>query len=262
MYGADTSGQEFTALRLGATYLQKDNYKATGRYEVRIGRHTLDQLASAGGSLKLNNDYTLFFDDRYFDSTYNENFLQVGAAYRPAGRDDINGLFKFSWKARHAELKESRFIGATNWNWRPQVLKGTDLMAQYAFKFVDVSDSGHSFTDMVRLRVMKDITRYLECGAHAATLIQHETGTIDLSWGVEAGVKVVKNVWLTLGYNFRGFTDKDFDDARAWAQGPYMKVRMKFDENTVKDVYDAVVKTSSPMLPPVVVAPKITQANK
>ena len=41
--------------------------------------------------------------------------------------------------------------------------------------------------------------------------------------------------YTSLGYNAWGFSDKDFSAADYTAQGPYIRFRMKFDQQTVKD---------------------------
>jgi len=43
------------------------------------------------------------------------------------------------------------------------------------------------------------------------------------------------NAWISVGYNLVGFEDKDFSSAAYTAQGPYVRFRMKFDQQTVRD---------------------------
>jgi len=54
--------------------------------------------------------------------------------------------------------------------------------------------------------------------------------------GADVGVTFMKNAWVSLGYNVQGYNDKDFDDAHYLAQGPYLKFRIKFDQDTFKDL--------------------------
>jgi len=48
----------------------------------------------------------------------------------------------------------------------------------------------------------------------------------------------VNNVWLSLGYNFNGFDDDDFEAARYTREGLYLKLRVKFDEDTARNILD------------------------
>ena len=45
-----------------------------------------------------------------------------------------------------------------------------------------------------------------------------------------------ENVWVSLGYNVSGFEDEDFEAAKYRSEGPYIKLRAKFDQNTAKNV--------------------------
>jgi opacity protein-like surface antigen len=56
----------------------------------------------------------------------------------------------------------------------------------------------------------------------------------DYSAGPAVGYKVLDNAWLSVGYNFTGFTDRDFSAADYTAQGAYLKFRVKFDQESVR----------------------------
>jgi hypothetical protein len=43
-------------------------------------------------------------------------------------------------------------------------------------------------------------------------------------------------VWISLGYNWRGFSERDFQANRYTASGPYLNFRMKLDQDTFKDL--------------------------
>jgi hypothetical protein len=58
----------------------------------------------------------------------------------------------------------------------------------------------------------------------------------DQSVGVDLGVTVARNVWVSIGYNFAGFRDDDFEASRYTAQGPFVKFRMKADQDTFRDL--------------------------
>src|SRR3546814_6697182 len=40
------------------------------------------------------------------------------------------------------------------------------------------------------------------------------------------------NAWVSVGYNVRGFQDRDFEQAHHTAEGAYMVLRLKFDQDT------------------------------
>ena len=53
-------------------------------------------------------------------------------------------------------------------------------------------------------------------------------------YGLSVGRILVDNVWLSLGYNLVGFTDPEFSAADYTAQGPYIRIRAKFDQLSVR----------------------------
>ena len=67
-----------------------------------------------------------------------------------------------------------------------------------------------------------------------------ETMTVKLadedSLGLDVGTTIAKNMWVSVGYNFAGFADDDFSASRHTAQGPYIKIRIKADQDTFKDL--------------------------
>ena len=45
-------------------------------------------------------------------------------------------------------------------------------------------------------------------------------------------------MWLSVGYNFDGFVDDDFTDSEYRAEGVFFKFRMKFDQDSVREIMD------------------------
>jgi hypothetical protein len=41
-------------------------------------------------------------------------------------------------------------------------------------------------------------------------------------------------MWLSVGYNFKGYYDQDFTAAHYTAKGMFLRFRFKFDQDTVK----------------------------
>ena len=65
-------------------------------------------------------------------------------------------------------------------------------------------------------------------------LYSSNTDNYRYSLGPAIGLNVFKNMWLSVGYNIDGFEDEDFSAAEYTANGPYVKMRFKFDKSTVK----------------------------
>lgn len=105
--------------------------------------------------------------------------------------------------------------------------------AKYALDTFDGEDYS-GFTDLIGVEVRHDVRDWLDVGVQASSLNAWTAGTHAYSVGPMVGFSPVTNGWITLGYNFRGFTDSDFDAARYTAAGPYLQLRFKFDQNSFR----------------------------
>ena len=52
--------------------------------------------------------------------------------------------------------------------------------------------------------------------------------------GAEAGYLLMSNLWVSGGYNFYGFSDRDLEGEDYTRAGPYARLRFKFDEDMFK----------------------------
>lgn len=94
--------------------------------------------------------------------------------------------------------------------------------------------SGWSSLFGVDLR--RDLTRVLDVGMHGTWLSSEAGGTREHAVGIDIGINAARNLWLSVGYNFAGFDDDNFDASRYTAAGPYVRFRFKADQDTFKDL--------------------------
>ncbi|MGL6159618.1 OmpA family protein [Microbulbifer sp.] len=105
----------------------------------------------------------------------------------------------------------------------------------YGAKYVLDSFDGEEYsgyTDMLGVEIRHDLSEWLDLGLQASALNSWNAGTHLYSFGPQLGFSPVRDGWITLGWNLRGFRDRDFEAARYTAQGPYLQLRFKFDQNT------------------------------
>jgi hypothetical protein len=57
------------------------------------------------------------------------------------------------------------------------------------------------------------------------------SGAAETALGLEAGYLVWKNLWLSVGYNAKGFSAPDLASEAVTQRGAYLRLRFKFDEN-------------------------------
>lgn len=92
-------------------------------------------------------------------------------------------------------------------------------------------DEYDGFTQLLGGEYRHDFTKVIDLGLHAHTLHSGNSNNYQYSSGVSVGFKLARNIWLSLGYNFNGFEDRDFA-----AQGTYLQFRMKFDQDTATEI--------------------------
>jgi uncharacterized repeat protein (TIGR01451 family) len=103
--------------------------------------------------------------------------------------------------------------------------------AKYALDSFD-GEEYDGYSDLLGIEVRHDLKTWLDVGLQASSLNSWSQHAHAYSFGPQVGVSPVANGWVTLGWNVRGFTDNDFDAARYTAQGPYLQLRFKFDQNS------------------------------
>ena len=70
--------------------------------------------------------------------------------------------------------------------------------------------------------------------------MRHQTQGDEVSagYGMSVSRVLVDNVWVSLGYNLIGFYDAEFSGADYTAQGPFFRIRAKFDQLSVKEALE------------------------
>ena len=89
-------------------------------------------------------------------------------------------------------------------------------------------------TQLVGMQYRYDWTPRLDLSFHGDILHSSNSDNFKYSIGPSVGVNVYKNMWLSVGYNVEGFEDEDFTSSEYTANGPYVKLRLKFDATTIK----------------------------
>lgn len=95
-------------------------------------------------------------------------------------------------------------------------------------RFADEKYDG--FIDVIGLEVRQDIGRRFDVGVNGSMQHSWSSHTKAFSAGPTLGFSPGNNVWLVAGYNVSGYRDRDFEDARYTRQGPYLTLRLKFDQ--------------------------------
>jgi uncharacterized repeat protein (TIGR01451 family) len=246
------SNYDFTAVSMGTTYKEK-SWSWTSRVEVRYAENedkwgvTTGIYSEPASGIGLSAGIQLFRTEAESGSDATDADIRFGLAYRPKKTRWII-LDRLDLKVDEKEDSNSNFencriINNMNANFKPD--SKTQISLQYGLKYVmDTIDADHysGYTDLMGVEGRYDLTKQWDVGLRSSVLHSWRSDEIDYSSGVSIGHNVVKNVWLSIGYNFLGFEDEDFSRADFTAQGPFIQFRFKFDQKSVRDALKGFVR--------------------
>jgi len=241
--------EDFTSAYIGLGY--RTQWTAgSGRIETRLNEQEDAYIASGSISREVSETFSVAGTAR-LQLTQPED-LGVGET------DEVTGDLKvgFAWRPRvegpvvlnrlDVAYDRSRFGDTTtrvvnNLAANTYVGDRTQVAAHYGVKYVQSEFGGIKVSDWTHLlggEARFDVTERIDLGIHGSILYVPGSGTKEYAWGPSIGVSPVNNVWLSLGYNFNGFDDDDFEAARYTREGLYLKLRVKFDEDTARNILD------------------------
>ena len=111
---------------------------------------------------------------------------------------------------------------------------GTEATLYYGAKYVRGRFAGDVYTgvvDVAGFELRQDLGQRFDAGVQGS--VQHAwggRGAWAWSGGPSVGVSPGGNVWVTAGYNVAGYRDRDFEADRYTRSGPYVTMRVKFDQ--------------------------------
>lgn len=243
---ASSGSEDFTAVSAGATYLVK-GLTWDSRFEYRTSASE-DKWGVVSGVVKEQGDgWAWSARGQYFQTaaaggleTRRAN-IRLGLVYRPPQTRWIH-LNRFDMIHENqagggqSDMTSWRLVNNYSANYKPR--KHLQVSLKYGAKFVMDTISGRryqAYTDHAGFEMRYDLTSKWDIGLRGSVLHSWNGGQLAYSAGASSGYNVVDNAWVSLGYNVWGFSDKDFSAADYTAQGPYVRFRIKFDQQSVKD---------------------------
>ena len=121
-------------------------------------------------------------------------------------------------------------------NYKPR--KDLQVSLGYGAKIANERIGGETFagyTDQPSIELRYDVTPLWDLGVRGSVLHVWNAGQLSYSAGPSVGFTPATNVWLSLGFNLTGYHDRDFSAATATAFGPLLRVRLKFDQESVRE---------------------------
>lgn len=269
--------QKGVAASIGVDYTANALWKASAKLEFRrlfdsaqyVGNQSQDQwLSTLSIARKLNRDWTLLARNYLLFTRNHDNIsgapqgnnlqerAQLGVAWRPVDDNRVNGLARYEYKNVRTEgqatfeaLGDNYYAHIVSAHLDYHPARPWWFSSRVAAKSTVERNlpSGQQKYNAWLLggRVVYDISENWDISVLANYLHSPQGHTSQWARGVEAGYLLKENLWLSLGYNASGFSERDMNNADYTAKGIYLRLRFKFDENLFKG-NDAQINRSLP----------------
>ncbi|MDJ0700761.1 MAG: OmpA family protein [Woeseiaceae bacterium] len=238
--------EDFTAAFLGAMYssefwsanmrIEHRNSDSEDRWSTLVGWYR--QPAVGHGLSAGFNAYTV---ENVQGNEMTSANLRFGWAYRLANKkwsffDRVDLVYDRN-SIDSGEQKTWRVVN--NFVANRRISAATQLSLQYAFKYVRSvfdGDGYTGYTDIIGVDWRHGFHPRWDFGVNSSIYHSWRSDVMDYSAGLDVGFNVASNVWVSLGYNFTGFEDKDFEAARYTASGPFLRFSIKADQRLLKRI--------------------------
>lgn len=236
-----TAAEEYTSAYLGAGY-QIDGAAASGRVELRDSTSGKRLVATLGGAREITKTLSFSAAARHQKESLQDQAnrektdIRIGAAWRPRG-EGLVVLNRFDLGHLKEDGVQNRSKLVNNLAVNAMLSKRTQLSVYHGIKHVETEFDGvtaSGFTHLIGGEVRHDVTKTIDLGFQTTWTSGDVSGTQAWSYGPSVGYSPRKNVWVSVGWNASGFDDSDFEAAKYKQDGPYIKLRAKFDQNTIK----------------------------
>jgi uncharacterized repeat protein (TIGR01451 family) len=257
-----TLTEDFTAITAGATY-RSERWSITGRAEYRAGQSedryglTVAALRQIGEGRALGGAFNWFTARAEGGAETRTANLQISWAHRPSNsafslleklelRDDrvegaVAGVpgplgtpFTVAGDARSRRVVNSLSVNYSPYDGEEGTWFGrTELSLFWGSRYVsdrlDGDDIG-GWSNVLGADFRMDVNQWLEIGAAGSLRHGIDGASVAYSGGPSIGIRPFENSWLQAGWNVVGFHDRDFQEDRYTRDGPYVTMRLKFDQ--------------------------------
>lgn len=237
--------REATALSGGVELAYDPRWRGALRVEYRQDNLTEAWLSTFAYTAKIDRDWSFIVRD-YLNATDArvdtlgdrlQNRFQVGFAWRPVDHNAVSGLGRYENRIERDETPGAAFerrahIVSVHGAFHPS--RPWWINTRLAAKTVDETISGTPDRYQAYLvggRIIHDITERWDLGLLAGALWSPQGRTVQWANGLEVGYLVMANLWVSAGWNWVGFRDRDLTGADYTQRGGYLRLRWKIDED-------------------------------
>lgn len=240
------TASESMALTGAIDYTGSPLWKGSARLELRSSANSNSLLNTLGVAYKLNDAWT-FLGRKTLHITQGkgvpdktQNRVQMGLAWRDNTTYQWNALFRIEQRyeksgdaATADHLIRNVSIVSSHVNYQPS--RALQLSGRYAGKWANENSNRLGSTNVLHLlsaRATYEFAKRWDAGLNAFSFFSNGLRSHQFGAGPEVGYRVMDNLWVSGGYNFFGYTDKDLAGADYTNPGAYLRLRFKFDETT------------------------------
>jgi uncharacterized repeat protein (TIGR01451 family) len=243
----EETGGAYTSLYVGAGY-RHGATSGSSRFEMKKSETGQRYMLAAGAARDLSEELSFAAAGRY--QADNNEFLsderrfdaRIGASWRPHD-DGLIILNRFDVKQRERDQDSESWKAVHNLTVNAMATEKLQIALNHGLKYSVLRADGlthDGVTELLGLEARYDVRDWLDVGVHGEAIYAFNAETIDYAYGPMIGVTPAENIWFSFGWNFAGFIDEDFAAAEFSRVGPYLKLRIKFDQTTARGLLDAI----------------------
>ncbi len=240
LFTAFRPAEEATNASAGIGYNDK-GWSASVRVDIRRSDSSSSQRLAAGTIGDLTDDLTVAAagtitnTDTAANGTSQGGTFTIGAAYRPAHRN-LTGLHRLRAAFDTDGSDRATFINTMTVEGKPTQWLTLAAAHGVRFRLQDLDGSKYeSITQFFAADAYFRLAQNWDFGIHGNALVSLD-GNAAYSYGASLGYSPRPGITVRAGYNLDGFDDEDFSEANATAQGPFVNLTIRFDENDIQSI--------------------------
>jgi uncharacterized repeat protein (TIGR01451 family) len=258
--------EDFVAMTTGATY-RGERWSVAGRAEFRDGQTTnrygltAATLRQIGEGKAIGGSLSWFRATQVAGPTTESAAIALSWANRPdksrfsflekleLRSDKVTGaVFGLPGPIGGAPLSVSgnavskRIINSFSLNWSPtdrqdngEYLTRSEISffwgTRYVFDKIEQDDL-KGWSNVFGADIRFDLGKMIDVGASGTLRQNPRSSALSYSGGPTIGITPAKNTYISVGYNVVGFNDRDFEGSRYTRSGPFVTLRLKFDQDS------------------------------
>ncbi len=215
----------------------------------------------------LGRNYLLETDNRGHSGNRWEDKMQLGLAYRDTDTNRFNALARYEYWVQRDKSGSNSYLppygsdGVVAYPGDPALSQGFDKQivslqvehhpsrpwwfsartaAKWQRDYFDITDAFYS-AFLISGRATYDFAKRWDISGLASSMYSPQGKSKQSALGLELGYQLQDNLWLSAGYNWSGYSDRDLNGNDYTNRGVFLRIRFKFDEdlfgarNTVKN---------------------------